>query len=238
VTVGTVTQEELSLGSHSHFDVLFSFYVLLTTVHHTNIPCREERRRRGREGRRERGGGEEREGGEVEGEGRRRREERRKRGEEGEMRGKRKREGEERGRGGERGEVKGEERRRREERGRGGGRGEGKGRERRGGRRVGQGRGGGERERVRRERRRIDMYLSTCKPILFTTWLLAPSPTHAPRLRGKTLFSRISRASVPSSIRSNLVRTPMVRTPVCCECGVWRVVSGVLRVRCMVCGVL
>jgi len=96
VTVGTVTQEEFSLGCHSHFDVLFSFYVLLTTVHHTNIPCRGER---GRERR-----GEERARGEVEGE-ERRREERRKGGEEEgegkEMRGKR--EGEERGRGGERG---------------------------------------------------------------------------------------------------------------------------------------
>ena len=65
MTVGTVTQEELSLGSHSHFDVLFSIYVLLTTVHHTNVPCREERWGRGEE--RE---GEERRKGE-EGEGKR-----------------------------------------------------------------------------------------------------------------------------------------------------------------------
>ena len=88
-------------------------------------------------------------------------------------------------------------------------------------------------ERGRRERRSMDMYLSTCKPILFTTWLL---PTHAPRLRGKTLFSRISRASVPSSIRSNLVRTPMVRIPVCCECGVWCVVCGMCCEWCAVIG--
>ena len=34
-----------------------------------------------------------------------------------------------------------------------------------------------------------------------------------PLLNGRTLFSRISRASVPSSIRSNFVITPIVLTP-------------------------
>ena len=34
-----------------------------------------------------------------------------------------------------------------------------------------------------------------------------------PLLNGRTLFSRISRASVPSSIKSNFVITPIVLTP-------------------------
>ena len=34
-----------------------------------------------------------------------------------------------------------------------------------------------------------------------------------PLLKGRTLFSRISLASVPSSMRSNFVITPIVRTP-------------------------
>ena len=37
--------------------------------------------------------------------------------------------------------------------------------------------------------------------------------TDWPRLSWKTLFSRMSLASVPSSIKSSLVSTPMVRTP-------------------------
>lgn len=41
---------------------------------------------------------------------------------------------------------------------------------------------------------------------------VAPSPT-APLLKGSSLFSRMSLASVPSSIRSSLVMTPMVRRP-------------------------
>ena len=34
-----------------------------------------------------------------------------------------------------------------------------------------------------------------------------------PLLNGSSLFSRISLASVPSSIKSNFVMTPMVRRP-------------------------
>lgn len=37
---------------------------------------------------------------------------------------------------------------------------------------------------------------------------------YIPLLSGKVLFSKISLASVPSSIKSNLVITPMVRIPV------------------------
>lgn len=40
-----------------------------------------------------------------------------------------------------------------------------------------------------------------------------PSSVCSPLLRGSSLFSRISLASVPSSIRSNLVITPMVLKP-------------------------
>lgn len=39
-----------------------------------------------------------------------------------------------------------------------------------------------------------------------------PRPA-APLLKGRSLFSRTSLASVPSSIRSSLVMTPMVRRP-------------------------
>lgn len=35
----------------------------------------------------------------------------------------------------------------------------------------------------------------------------------SPRRSGSSLFSKMSRASVPSSIRSSLVITPMVRSP-------------------------
>lgn len=43
-------------------------------------------------------------------------------------------------------------------------------------------------------------------------WDLLTTPIY-PRLSGSNLFSKISLASVPSSIKSNLVMTPMVRRP-------------------------
>ena len=87
--------------------------------------------------------------------------------------------------------------------------------------------GGGRGERGDREveKKREERVLSAHIVLPTTTELLGPA--HTPLLSGKSLFSRISRASVPSSIRSNLVRTPMVRTPACgerkvwSECGVW-----------------
>lgn len=54
---------------------------------------------------------------------------------------------------------------------------------------------------------------------LLAPWLPAappcgPQPPRAtPLLKGSSLFSRMSLASVPSSIRSSLVMTPMVRRP-------------------------
>ena len=44
-------------------------------------------------------------------------------------------------------------------------------------------------------------------------WSLSPFLLPIPLLKGRTLFSRISLASVPSSMRSNFVITPIVRTP-------------------------
>ena len=39
VTIGIVTQKELSLIGHGSLDVLTSVNVLLATVHHTNVAC-------------------------------------------------------------------------------------------------------------------------------------------------------------------------------------------------------
>lgn len=50
-------------------------------------------------------------------------------------------------------------------------------------------------------------------PLCCSTDTTSPPQGVLPLRSGKTLFSRISRASVPSSIKSSFVRTPIVRTP-------------------------
>ena len=52
------------------------------------------------------------------------------------------------------------------------------------------------------------------KSLLYISFdLLGCAKMNKPRLRGRSRFSRISRASVPSSIRSNFVITPIVLNP-------------------------